>query len=175
MRTGAGRMRGTMDASPSTIRALKSVKSATPKSGQASAAAYSNSNSRRCLAERFCAEPCNSPGMVDGHGASLAGEGYGLAKVDLVETLGNGSAEVAVGMVIEDLAAMRAGDHEQWTILLAAIIEQHTDGQDVVIGVGIEGPVLMPFDGSAKACRLHVELRAVQADVGTEQAGEHLP
>jgi hypothetical protein len=98
---------------------------------------------------------------------------HGLAKIDLVETLGNRSAEVAVGMVIEDLAAMRAGDHEQWPILLAAVIEQHTDGQDVVIGVGIKGPVLMPFDGSAKACRLHVELRAVQADVGTEQAGEH--
>ena len=99
--------------------------------------------------------------------------GYGLAEVDLVETLGNRSAEIAVGMVIEDLAAMRAGNHEQRAILLAAVIEQDADGQDVVIGVGIEGPVLMPFDGSAEARRLHVELGAVQADVGTEQAGEH--
>ena len=51
-------------------------------------------------------------------------------------------------MVIEDLAAMRARNDQERTILLTAVIEQNADGKNVVIGVRIEGPVLVPFYGS---------------------------
>ncbi len=40
-------------------------------------------------------------------------------------------------MVIEDLAAMRARNDQERTILLTAVIEQNADSQDVVIGVRI--------------------------------------
>jgi len=47
--------------------------------------------------------------------------------------------------------------------------EQQTDGQDIVVGVGVEGGVLMELDGRADAAALEVQLAVVERDRGTDQ------
>jgi hypothetical protein len=61
MRIGAGTVRGSMVALPATMRApTKSSKLSRMISGQASAAVYSCSSSRRMRLERLSAEPCTA-------------------------------------------------------------------------------------------------------------------
>src|SRR5262249_52524855 len=59
-------------------------------------------------------------------------------------------------------------DH-QWAVLRRHIVEHDADGQQIVVGVRIEGPVLVPLDGGAIAGRLHVELAAMQAQVRADE------
>ena len=54
----------------------------------------------------------------------------------------------------------------------SVVVEQHADGEDVVIGVRVERPVLVPFHRRAIMRRLHVELGAVQPEARADQLVE---
>ena len=74
----------------------------------------------------------------------------------------------------EDRALVGAGDHLKRAIGLVDILEHQAERQHVVIGVRVERPVLMPFDGLAAARRLGVELGCLEHRVRPEQAREDL-
>ena len=54
-----------------------------------------------------------------------------------------------------------------------AVFEQQADGEDAGVGVRMEGPVLVPLEARAAAVGLHVQLRAVHADVRPQQLFEN--
>ena len=76
----------------------------------------------------------------------------------------DGAAEIAVAVMVEDLALVAARNAEQRAVLNGAIVHHHAHGAEVVIGVRVEGPVLVPLDGGTVAGGLHVELGGVEAD-----------
>ena len=81
------------------------------------------------------------------------------AEVEAVARRLHGAAEAAVGaVVVEGRAAVAARQHHQRTVLLGGIVEQHAHGEQVVVGVRIEGPVLVPLHRRAVLGRLQVEL-----------------
>ena len=51
--------------------------------------------------------------------------------------------------MIVDPALMAARDHHHRTVLDVAIVEHDADRREIVVGVRIEGPVLVPFDRRA--------------------------
>ena len=57
---------------------------------------------------------------------------------------------------------MAARQHQHRTVFERAIVEHDPDRRQVVIGMRIEGPILVPFDRRAVAGRLHVELAGVE-------------
>jgi hypothetical protein len=66
------------------------------------------------------------------------------------------------------------GDDEERTVVERHVVEHHADREDVVVGVRIERPVLVPLDRGAVSRRLHVELRALEAEIRTDQRGQHV-
>jgi hypothetical protein len=102
-------------------------------------------------------------------------QGLGTPKVEPVARRLHGAAEPAVrAVVVEGGAAVAARQHHHRTVLVGGIVEQHAHGQQVVVGVRIEGPVLVPFDRRADLGGLEVELRAVQPHTaGAEQGAQH--
>ena len=67
---------------------------------------------------------------------------------------------------------MRAGDHQQGTVFHGAILDHDADLEDIVVGVGIEGPILVPLDRLAAARRLDVELGVVHAQIRPDELGD---
>ena len=58
---------------------------------------------------------------------------------------------------------MAAGDHHHRAVLEVAIVEHDADRGEIVIGVRIKRPVLVPLDRRAITGRFHVELAGVEA------------
>ena len=102
--------------------------------------------------------------VVDGHRSGRAHQRHGLVEVDVAGIGVHGAAEAAVGVVIVGRAVVAARDHHQRAVVHVAIVEIDAGRQHVVVGMGIEGPVLVPFDRRAVAGGFHVELAAVLAD-----------
>ena len=69
-------------------------------------------------------------------------------------------------MMIPDLVdLMRAGQCQQRSIIVVDIVDHDADCEDVVISVRIERPVLVPLDCCAAMRQLHIQFRAVKANV----------
>ena len=84
------------------------------------------------------------------------------------------AAEIAVGVVVIGRAGVAARDHQQRAVGLVAVVQQHPHLQDVVVRVGIEGPVGVPLHGRAVLRVLHVHLAVVEADVVAQQGPQDL-
>ena len=65
--------------------------------------------------------------------------------------------------MVVDRAEMAARDHHHRAVLEVAIVEHDADRGEIVIGVRIKRPILVPFDRRAITSRLHVELAGVEA------------
>ena len=79
-----------------------------------------------------------------------------------------------LAVMVPDLAGMRAGRDQHRAVGKVGIVEQHADRKNVVIGVRIKRPVLMPFNRRSVMRRLHVELGAVQPQTGPNQFLENV-
>ena len=109
--------------------------------------------------------------MMHGHAAGLARERHGLVEMKVGIVRIDGAAEHAVLVVVaEDRPLVRARDDLQRTVGKVHILQHQAAGEDVVVGVGIEGPVLMPLHRGASAGGLGVELGCLQQHVRAEQA-----
>ena len=75
--------------------------------------------------------------------------------------------------MVEHRPAMAAGNDHQRTVLHLHVVQHHADGGEVVVGVRVERPILVPFHCRAEAGRLHVQLGRVEADVGPPQRLQH--
>src|SRR5579871_3730121 len=67
---------------------------------------------------------------------------------------------------------MAAGKHHHRSVVRVAAVEHDADRGQIVVGVRVEGPVLVPFDGRPIAGRFHIELAGVKPD-RTPQIPEH--
>ena len=68
---------------------------------------------------------------------------------------------------------MAAGNDHQRAVLHRHVVEHHADGGEVVVGVRIERPVLMPLHRRAEAGAFHVQLGGVEADIRAPQVLQH--
>ena len=84
------------------------------------------------------------------------------------------SSEHAVHRVVQHRAAMRARDHHQRAVLFVHVLKHQPEGEQVVVGVRIERPVLVPLDGAAAAGTLGVQLGGEQRRVRAEKIAENL-
>jgi hypothetical protein len=57
---------------------------------------------------------------------------------------------------------MAAGYHEHRPVLHIDIVEHDADRRETVVGVRVEGPILVPFDRRAIPGRFHVELAGIE-------------
>ncbi len=71
--------------------------------------------------------------------------------------LSDGADEATTLVVVINWTSMRTRDHHQCPILDGRVVNRHANGDVVVVGMGMEGPVLMPFDRTAECSRLHVQ------------------
>ena len=46
---------------------------------------------------------------------------------------------------------MRTVDYQQCPILVGHAVNRHTNGDVIVVGMRIEGPILMPFDRTTES------------------------
>ncbi len=74
--------------------------------------------------------------------------------------------------MVENLTPVSARKHHQRPVVGSDIIEHDADRQHIVIGVRIEGPVLMPFDRRAAAGGLGVEFGGLQQHAVTKQLAQ---
>ena len=66
-------------------------------------------------------------------------------------------------------AIMAAWDDHQRAVVEFHVVHHDANGGKVVIGVGIERPILMPLDGGAVAGGFEVQLGGVEADIRPPQ------
>ena len=67
---------------------------------------------------------------------------------------------------------MTAGQHGHRTVVGGRVVQQQSDGEHVVVGVRIEGRILVDLDGGADATALEVQLAVMKADRWAEQLGD---
>ena len=67
-------------------------------------------------------------------------------------------------MVVEHWPLVAARHHQQRPLFHGHIVEHDAHDADVVVGMRVIGPVLVPFHRLAAAARFHVELQAVLPD-----------
>ena len=82
----------------------------------------------------------------------------------------------AVVMVVDRPEVRARHDHHR-PVVGNEVVEQDAHGQHIVVGVGVEGPVLMPLDRSAIRGGLQVELGGVHPHRRPQQRcqqGQHL-
>ena len=113
------------------------------------------------------------PHMVDADAAGRPGAGHRLGEVDVDLGRVHGAAEHAVAVVVVDRPLVAAGHAQQRAVLDLAIVHHHADGAQIVVGVRIERPVLVPLDRGTVAGGLHVQLRRVEADRRAHQLLQH--
>jgi hypothetical protein len=77
-------------------------------------------------------------------------------------------------MVVEDAAFVGTRHNHQATVGFGHVVETDADGENVVVGVREERPVLMPLDGTAVCTRFHVQFVAYSADVRPDQLCENI-
>ena len=87
-------------------------------------------------------------GVVDRDAAGGADAGPGGGEVDVGRLGVDRPAERAVRMVLVDGALVAARHAEQRAVLDGAVVHHHADGGEIVIGVRVEGPVLVPLHGA---------------------------
>src|SRR5688500_16448347 len=109
------------------------------------------------------------------HAPGLASERDGLLALKVGVVRIDGTAKhAALVVVIEYGTLVRAENDLKRAIGEIDILQHEATSEDAVIGVGIEGPVLMPLDGGAAARSLGVELRGLQQHIRAEQLPQHL-
>src|SRR5678815_5420020 len=82
----------------------------------------------------------------------------------------HGAAEKAVGgVMIPYRSLVRTGYHQERPILDKGVVQHHTDRQKVVVGMGVKGPVLMPFHRRAMTWLLEIDLGTMQPHAGRTQ------
>ena len=97
---------------------------------------------------------------------------YGVGIIEVVFC--DGAREIPVLMVVVDPALVGAWDNQETSVLLGHFVYRYSNGQEVVIGMGIEGPVLMPLHWTAKFRQFHVEFVTVTPQIRTDQLGNYL-
>ena len=96
---------------------------------------------------------------MHGHAAGLARERHRLLQMKIGIVRIDGAAEHAILVVVaEDGPLWEPGNDLQRTVGEIHVLQHQAAGEDVVVGVGIEGPVLVPLHRRAAAGRLGVEL-----------------
>src|SRR4051795_8605121 len=97
--------------------------------------------------------------MMDGHRSRPAGEGDDpVAREQGVSGIDSARKDAAV-KVAEDRPLVRAGDHHERFAARIDVLQDHADGQEVVVSVRIERPVLVPLDrGSASGALMLILL-----------------
>src|SRR4051795_6857590 len=102
--------------------------------------------------------------MMDGHRSRPAGEGDDpVAREQGVSGIDSARKDAAV-KVAEDRPLVRAGDHHERFAARIDVLQDHADGQEVVVSVRIERPVLVPLDRGSATGSLNVELAGLQPD-----------
>src|SRR6516225_2786420 len=102
--------------------------------------------------------------MMHGDRAGLAETGYRPREIEIAARRIDRAAEPAVrAVMVVYRALMAARNHHHRTVPDLAIVEHDAHGSEIVVGVRIKGPVLMPLDRSPVPSRLHVELAGIEA------------
>jgi hypothetical protein len=106
--------------------------------------------------------------------AGFAHAGHGT--LDLVLNLIGidqaGKAAIFAVVIPHPVPDMRAGRDQHRAVFEVAVVQQDANREDVVIGVRVERPILVPFHRRAVLRRLHVQLGAVEAQAGTQELCE---
>ena len=72
-------------------------------------------------------------------------------------------------VAVEGGAFVGAQQNIHGTVLHRGVVQHHTDGQDVVVGMGVKRPVLVPFHRGSEARCFQVEFGALQAGRRADQ------
>ena len=109
--------------------------------------------------------------VVHGDRACWPGQSHRLSDIDIRSV--HGTAKHTVGVVVEDRSLVAARDHHHWAVFVVDLVDHDSDRGQVVIGVGGEGPVLVPFDWCTVASRFQVELRDVETNGRSQELLEY--
>jgi len=100
--------------------------------------------------------------MVERHAAGAAGAGDCAGDFGADRVPRDHAAEAAVlAVVVAHRTGVRAGRDQHRAVFQVGVVQHHADRQDVVIGVRVECPILVPFYRRTILRRLHVQLGAV--------------
>ena len=116
----------------------------------------------------------NQTGVVDGDRAGLGAERPRPRNVQAAGRYVDGPAEGPLAVVIVDRPSVRARQHHERAVLRIHRIEQDAHRQHALVGVRVEGPILMPLHRRTVAGGLDVDLAPgaqpnVVADQGLER------
>ena len=165
MRTGTGARRGARLGSPTISCSLNfSMPSLSPSSGQASAARYWIQQETARPAREIRRRAVHRADVVDRDRAGLAETRQRARQVDVAFLRVHRAAEPSVRavMVVDRPLVAARHDHHR-AVLHVDIVEHDADRGEILVGVRVERPILVPFDRRAIAGRLHVELAGVEA------------
>src|SRR6266436_6668104 len=117
--------------------------SLSPSSGQASAARYWNSRKRRDRPEKLVAEPCTARTWWIVIEPALPRHGTALVRSMSVHRAAEPSVR-AMMVVDRPLVAARHDHHR--TVLHVDIVDHDADRGEILVGVRVERPILVPLD-----------------------------
>ena len=72
-------------------------------------------------------------------------------------------------VVVVGRTLVRTGYDQQCAVRLVHFVDADAHGQDVVVGMGVEGPILVPFHRAAVVGGLHVQLVAIGPNTVADQ------
>ena len=99
------------------------------------------------------------PNMMNGDSAGLE---FDFPRGGIIKSiLGDRTSKNPIQMMIKNRSSVRARNDEKAAIFFRHIIDANPDGQQVVIGKRIPGPILMPFHRAAKTSGFHVQFITV--------------
>jgi hypothetical protein len=103
--------------------------------------------------------------MMEGHAAGRSTQGRGATTSAPISRGSTEPQNRPSPPMAEHRPQMAARGTQQQAVVQGDIDQHHSDRQDVVFGVQIEGPVLMPFHWRAEMRRFHFQLGAVRPQV----------
>ena len=84
---------------------------------------------------------------MDRHVSRLAGDRHCGAHVEIRVGGVDRAAKGSMAVMIEHGTPVGPRHHLQWPVLFGHVIEQNADREHTLVGMRIERPVLVPFDG----------------------------
>jgi hypothetical protein len=83
----------------------------------------------------------------------------------------SGSENIALPEGV-DFASVRAGIELERSIVVGDVVDKQQGRDDIVVGMGGEGKILVPFDGCRGTGKLRINLGMVKFDVGPYEVGD---
>ena len=116
----------------------------------------------------------DEPDMMQAHTAGLSQDRFRRRQVEPGSRCIDGPAKDPIRVMIEDGTRVGAGQNHQRPVVLPDVVKKDSRSEDVVVGVGVKCPVLMPLYRRAVPGSFQIDLAGMETQVRADELTNRL-